>query len=382
MRLLEFESKRIFKAEGIPVPRGEVVSSSREAKQAADSMRLPIILKAQAPVGRRRKSGAVLVAEDLEQVAKTANDMLGMRMDGYVVSRVLVEEYLPAAKELYLSVTIDDAKGKPIVLASSEGGTEIEEVAANSPEKIISQEIDPLSELEQVDARRIASQIGLNADSIPKASDILWRLYQVFAKYDATIAEINPLIITRTDSAYAAGAVLTIDDDALYRHDEISAGILERTQDEIEKEAAKLGIAYVRLEGNIGVIGSGAGLAMTTMDLIRHYGGTPANFLDTGGRITREHIQNCLNIVMKNPKTIAVLANLYGGINPMIEAAHGIAEFVGQKRSLVPMIVKIRGNFEEQAWDILERAGVAIVKTIQTEDAAKLVVELSTKGPL
>jgi len=381
MRLLEFESKRIFEAEGIPVPRGEVVSSSKEAKQAADSIGLPVMLKAQALVGRRAKTGAVLVAEDLEQVVKTANDIIGMRMNGYVVNRLLVEEYLPAVKELYFSVTIDDSKGKPIVLASSEGGTEIEEIAANSPEKIISQEIDPLSELKQDQARRIASQIGLSGHSIPKASDVLWRLYHVFAKYDATIAEINPLVITKTNTPCAAGAVLTIDDDALYRHDEISAGIHERTQDEIEKEAAKLGIAYVRLEGNIGVIGSGAGLAMTTMDLIRHYGGTPANFLDTGGRITREHIQNCLNIVMNDPKVTAVLANLYGGINPMIEAAQGIAEFVSQKRPRVPVVVKIRGNFEEQAWDILERAGVVVVKATQTEDAAKLVVELSTKGP-
>jgi succinyl-CoA synthetase beta subunit len=213
-----------------------------------------------------------------------------------------------------------------------------------------------------------------------KVSSVLWLLYQVFVKYDATIAEINPLIITESRDVYAAGAVLSIDDDALDRHRDVIANTGERTQDDIEREAAEQGIAYVRLGGDIAVIGSGAGLAMATVDLIRDYGGEPANFLDTGGRITRDHVWNCLNIVMKNPRVTGVLVNMYGGINPMVEAAHGIAEFVAEKRLRLPVVVKLRGNSEEEAWSVLKAAGIRVVKTSQTEDAARLIVALSRKG--
>ena len=384
MKLFEFESKRIFKAEKIPVPRGDVVSSSEEAKRRAASLGMPVILKAQVPAGRRAKGGGIRVAEHLEEVAEVAQDMLASRIAGFHVHRVLVEHYLPILRELYLGITIDDSKGKFVVLASSEGGTEIEQIAANAPQKIVSLKVDPLLEFEQYEARRVARQIGLTGDLMLKVSSVLWLLYQVFVKYDATIAEINPLIITESRDVYAAGAVLSIDDDALDRHRDVIANTGEtgeRTQDDIEREAAEQGIAYVRLGGDIAVIGSGAGLAMATVDLIRDYGGAPANFLDTGGRITRDHVWNCLNIVMKNLKVAAILANMYGGINPMIEAAHGLVEFVREKRLQIPVVAKIRGNFEKEAWDILERAGIRVVKTTQTEDAARLVVELSKKGP-
>jgi succinyl-CoA synthetase beta subunit len=383
MKLFEFESKRIFKAEKIPVPRGDVVSSSEEAKTRAASLGMPVILKAQVPAGRRAKGGGIRVAEHLEEVAEVAQDMLASRIAGFRVHRVLVEHYLPILRELYLGITIDDSKGKFVVLASSEGGTEIEQIAANAPQKIVSLKVDPLLEFEQYEARRVARQIGLTGDLMPKVSSVLWLLYQVFVKYDATIAEINPLIITESRDVYAAGAVLSIDDDALDRHRDVIANTGEtgeRTQDDIEREAAEQGIAYVRLGGDIAVIGSGAGLAMATVDLIRDYGGEPANFLDTGGRITRDHVWNCLNIVMKNPRVTGVLVNMYGGINPMIEAAHGIAEFVAEKRLRLPVVVKLRGNSEEEAWSVLKAAGIRVVKTSQTEDAARLIVALSRKG--
>jgi succinyl-CoA synthetase beta subunit len=380
MRLFEFESKRIFKTEGIPVPRGEVTSSSEAAARVASAVGFPAILKAQVPVGRRAKAGAIRVVKDTEGAAKAANEILGTRVHGFEVRRLLVEEYLPVAKELYFSATIDDSKGKPVVLASSEGGTEIEETAARSPEKIFSLEVDPLSEFEQDQARQVAMGIGLEGDLMSKVSNIVWLLYRIFAKYDATIAEINPLVVTADNGLFAAGTVLAIDDDALYRHAEIPIDPEKRIHDDIEREAAELGIAYVRLDGDIGVIGSGAGLAMATIDLITDYGGAPANFLDTGGRITQEHIRKCLDIVTKNPKVSAILANMYGGINPMIEAAKGIAEFVREKQLPVPLVAKIRGNFEEEAWDILEHVGVRVVKTTQTEDAARLAVALSKRS--
>jgi len=380
MRLFEFESIEIFKAEGIPMPRAEVVSSAEEARRTALSLGMPVILKAQVLIGGRAKAGGILVAEDPKEVARAAQEILEMQMTGLKVDKLLVEEYLPVARELFISVTIDDSKGKFVILASSHGGIEIEEIASKFPEKIVSVENDPLLEFEQYKARQIAKQIGLRGDLVPKVSDILWLLYRLFVKYDATTAEINPLIITKTNDVCAAGTVLTIDDDALDRHKELPIKVEERIQDDIEREAAKLGIPYVRLDGNIGVIGSGAGLAMATVDLIKHYGGEPANFLDTGGRITRDHLWNCLDIVMKNPKVAAVIVNMYGGINPIAEGAHGIVEFVEKKGLNIPVVVKVRGNFEEEAWDILQRAGIRVVKATQTEEAAKLIVELSRKG--
>jgi len=380
MKLFEFESKRIFKAEGIPVPRGDVASSSEEAKRTAASLGMPVILKAQVPMGRRAKGGGIRVAEHLEEVAQFAQDILASRIAGFHVHKVLVENYLPVLRELYLGITIDDSRGKFVVLVSSEGGTEIEQIAANAPQKIVSHEVDPLSGFEQYEARQVARRIGLTGDLMLKVSSVLWLLYQGFVKYDATIAEINPLIITASRDVYAAGAVLSIDDDALDRHRGVIVNTGDRTQDDIEREAAELGIAYVRLRGDIAVVGSGAGLAMATVDLIRDCGGEPANFLDTGGRITREHIWNCLDIVMKDPKVAAVLVNMYGGINPMVEAARGIAEFVAEKRLRLPVVVKLRGNSEEEAWSILESAGIRVVKTSQTEDAARLIVALLRNG--
>jgi len=380
MRLFEFESKEIFRAEGIPVPRAEVVSSHEEAKRTAVSLGMPVVLKAQVLAGRRGKAGGVRVAENPEEVAKVAQEILEMRVEGLKVEKLLVEEYLPIARELFLSVTIDDSKGKLVILASSEGGIEIEELVAKFPEKIVSVEIDPLSEFEQYEARRIARRIGLRGDLMLRVSNFLWSLYRLFVKYDATIAEINPLIITKRNDIFAAGAVLEIDDDAFERHKELFINPEDRIQDDIEREATKLGIPYVRLDGDIGVIGSGAGLAMATVDLIRYYGGEPANFLDTGGRITREHIWNCLNIVMKNPRVAAVLVNMYGGINPIVEGARGIVEFMEKEGLSIPVVVKVRGNFEEEAWDILQREGIKVVKATKTEEAAKLIVELTRKG--
>lgn len=379
MKLFEFESKRIFKAGRIPVPRGDVVSSSEEAKRTAASLGLPVVLKAQVPVGRRAKGGGVRVAEHLEEVAGIAQYLLASRVAGFHVRRVLVEHYLPILRELYLAITIDDSKGKFVILASSEGGTKIEEIAANAPQKIVSLEVDPLLGFEQYEARRLVRGIGLTGDLMLKVSGVLWLLYQVLVKYDATIAEINPLITTESGEVYAAGAVLSIDDDALDRQRDVIADTREtgeRTEDDIEREAAEQGIAYVRLGGDIAVICSGAGLAMATVDLIKEYGGEPANFLDTGGGITRDHVWNCLNMVMKNPRVTGVLVNMYGGINPMVEAARGIVEFVDERRLHSPIVVKVRGNSEEEAWSILEKAGIHLVRTTQTEDAVRLIVAL------
>jgi succinyl-CoA synthetase beta subunit len=216
----------------------------------------------------------------------------------------------------------------------------------------------------------------LSKEALLRVSRTLWTLYQIFRRYDATIAEINPLVISKDGNVCAIGAVLIVDNDALFRHAELERRLDERVQDKIERRATELGLTYVRLDGDIGLIGTGAGLTMASVDLVKLYGGEPANFLDTGGRITPEHIKNALSIVLMNPKVRGVLINMYGGINPIVDAAQGIVTLVKEKKLNIPIVVKARGNFEEEAWKILQEAGIEIIKDTRTEVAAQRIIEL------
>jgi succinyl-CoA synthetase beta subunit len=295
---------------------------------------------------------------------------------GIPVRKLLVEERLDFEREIYVAITIDGSMGVPIAMVSSEGGIEIEDIVAKYPERLVAERVDVFSGLEQHQARKLTEGIGLPKEAMVNVSRILWVLYQIFRKYDGTTAEINPLIIDRGGAAYAVGAVLDVDDDALFRHPEMDAKLDQRVEDEIERRASELGLAYVRLDGDIGLIGTGAGLAIATGDLVRLYGGEPANFLDTGGRVTQEHIKNALSIVLMNPKVRGVLINMYGGINPIVDGAQGIVTIAKERRLSMPIVVKVRGNFEEEAWRILQDAGIEIVKDIRTEVAARRITEL------
>jgi len=375
MRLFEFESKPILAEYGIPIPKGMVASSMGEVEGALRSIQPPVVLKAQVTVGRRGKAGAVKVARTPEEAMGLSEELFGMEVHGQRVRRILIEEFIETAKELFLSITIDDSAGKPIILASSEGGVEIEELAREHPEKIVKGFVEPLKGLRGYEARRMAKAMGLSGPTMVEVGRILCALYEAFADYDATIVEVNPLAVTRAGDLCATGAVMIIDDDALDKHPGLRERAEERIEDDIERLAFRLGIPYVRLDGDIGIIGSGAGLATATVDVLRSYGGRPANFLDTGGRITYEHMKNCLDLVFRNPRVRALLVNLYGGINPIVEGAKGIADFVKERGLKVPMVVKVRGNFEEEAWRILEGAGIEVVKSSRTEEAAQRIVE-------
>jgi succinyl-CoA synthetase beta subunit len=377
MRLFEFEAKAFFSSNGIPIPRGKVVETPNEARNVAESLQKPVMLKAQVLVGMRGKAGGIKLAYNPDETEELSKKLLGTGIRGCKVTKLLVEECLDVDRELYLSVTFDSSKGKPVIIASPEGGIEIEETALKSPEKLIQTCVDVFAGLAPFASREIVKKMGLTGDPLIKVSQTLWSLYQVFEKYDAVIAEINPLIITKNQEVSAAGAVLNLDDDALYRHPDVSVKPEERIEDPIELKAWKLGIPYVRLDGNIGTIGSGAGLAIATVDLVKHFGGSAANFLDTGGRITQEHIENALEIVMMNPNVRAILINMYGGINPIVEGAQGIVKFIREKKLRIPVVVKVRGNFEDEAWKILEEAGVDVVKATQTELAAQRIVQLA-----
>ena len=315
------------------------------------------------------------MGEGPEDVARIAEELLRTEIRGYRVDAVLVEEWVEADRELYLGVTIDGEAGAPVVMVSSEGGVSVEELAARSPEKILSAHPDVFRGLSMYEARRLTKRAGLKGKAMLQAAGMLWRLYGVFVRYDALIAEINPLILTRAEDPVAADAVLEVDDAALYRYPQFRHRAEEQIFDPLEREARRGGVSYVALEGDIGIICSGAGLGMATMDLIRARG-RPANFLETGGGITKELMASALRIVLRQPDIRGVFINIYGGINPIHEGAKGIAEVIREEGVEVPLVAKALGNFQEETWAILEDAGVKVVRTVRTDQAVDTLFEV------
>ena len=376
MRLLEYETKRIFSEQGITIPRSELIQSSEGFRELSGKFSFPVVLKAQVPVGGRKKAGGITIAHDQNDIEAGVRSLLGMRIRGCVVRKILLEEYLNIEREAHLSVSIDTSKGTPLILASSEGGVDIEEIARMHPEKVVARTLDIASGLSEDIAAELARRTELEDIPLGKIVDTVKRLYEIFVKYDALLVEANPLVMTPDRRLCAVGAAMTIDDDALHRHPEIACRDEVRIEDEIERDALKENIAYVRLHGDVGIVASGAGLALATLDLVKDYGGDPANFLDTGGQITQQRIRACIEIVLRNKRVRGLVVNMYGGINPMIEAAKGVASFVREKQLGMPVVVKVRGNQEEEAWRILEEAGVTVVKSMRTEIAIQTLMEL------
>ena len=379
MKLLEYEAKKIFSEQGIPIPKGKLIQSSEELGDLSCKFSFPVVLKGQVPVGGRKKAGGITIAHDQNDAEASVSSLLGMRIHDYVVRKILLEECLGIAKEAYISVTIDASKGAPVIVASSEGGVDIEETARIHPEKVLAKTVDIASGVTEDIAAELARRTELEGVPLEKIVDIVKRLYEIFVNYDALLVEANPLVMTIKRELCAVGAAMTIDDDALHRHPDIASRDEIRIEDEIERDSRKQDIAYVRLHGDIGIIASGAGLALSTVDLVKDYGGEPANFLDTGGQITQQRIRACTGIVLKNEKVRGLLINMYGGINPMVEAAKGVASFVTEERLEIPLVAKVRGNQEEEAWRILEEAGVTVVRSIATEIAVQKLIELMRK---
>jgi len=379
MKLLEYEAKKIFSEQGISIPKGKLIQSSEELEDLSCKFSFPVVLKGQVPVGGRKKAGGITIAHDQNDAEASVSSLLGMRIHGYVVRKILVEEYLNVAKEAYISVTIDASEGAPVIVASSEGGVDIEGTARIHPEKVLAKTVDIASGVTEDIAAELARRTELEGVPLEKIVDIVKRLYEIFVNCDALLVEANPLVMTIKRELCAVGAAMTIDDDALHRHPDIASRDEIRIEDEIERDSRKQDIAYVRLHGDIGIIASGAGLALSTVDLVKDYGGEPANFLDTGGQITQQRIRACVGIVLKNEKVRGLVINMYGGINPMVEAAKGVASFVTEKRLKIPVVAKVRGNQEEEAWRILEEAGVTVVRSIATEIAVQKLIELMRK---
>ncbi|MEM4713324.1 MAG: ADP-forming succinate--CoA ligase subunit beta [Candidatus Bathyarchaeia archaeon] len=376
MKLFEYEAKEIFRNFGIPTPKAVVVKSPAYVVSAVEKVGLPLVIKAQVLMGGRGKAGGIRFAKSLDEAVKEAETLLNNKLKGHTVKSVLLEEKLNIKKEYYVGVTINQPTGKLVIMFSTEGGMDIEEIAKEKPEALISRKISISRGFYEFEARNMCKQLGLEGALLTRVSGILRKLYDVFVKYDALTAELNPLVVTENEEVYAADAKIEIDDDALYRQTSLNIKPEERIEDPLMAEATKIGVTYVKLDGDIGIIGSGAGLTMATIDIINDFGGKAANFLETGGSISEQLMYNSVKLLLQDKRLKALFINLYGGINPMVQAANGIAKAYKELKVTMPVLVKLIGNEQEKAWEILESAGIPVVKSIQTEEAVAKLTEM------
>ena len=378
MKLNEYQSKLIFARYGIPIPRGEIANHPGKVREIAARAGYPVVVKAQVLVGGRGKAGGVKVAADPAEAERYATDILNMHIKGIPVRHVLVDEAITAKAEVYLGVVVDRAKGMPTLMASSAGGVEIEQVARETPEKIVRVGIDPAMGLQLFQARGLAFGIGLDKKLVNGFADIAAALYRVFVENDASLAEINPLFVTQDDRLVAADGKLIVDDNALFRHSDLA---LLRDIDEespAERQARESGLSYVKLDGNIGCMVNGAGLAMATMDVIKFYGGEPANFLDIGGGAKAEKVTAALRIILSDPNVRAVMLNIFGGITRGDEVARGIVEALHEVQTQVPMVARIVGTNSEEGRRILTAAKMTTAESL--EEGARIAVEIAKRN--
>jgi succinyl-CoA synthetase beta subunit len=388
MKIHEYQGKEILKRYGVPVPRGIPCFTVDEALKAAETLGGPVwVVKAQIHAGGRGKGGGVKVAKSLAQVKEAAGQILGMQLvthqtgpQGQRVRRLLVEEGADIRKELYVGLVVDRVSQRVTVMASSEGGMDIEEVAAHTPEKIHKVAVDPQAGLSDAQADDLARKIGVPEASVPKARAVFQGLYKAFWETDASLAEINPLILTGDGEVIALDAKINFDSNALYRHPEIVEMRDLDEEDPAEIEASKHDLSYIQLDGNIGCLVNGAGLAMATMDTIKPFGGEPANFLDVGGGATKEKVTEAFKIMLRNPNLAAILVNIFGGIMRCDVIAEGVvaaSKAVGLK---VPLVVRMKGTNEEQGKKLLADSGLPIISADTMGEAARKVVEAAGKA--
>ena len=382
MKIHEYQAKEILRQFGVPVPRGIAAFTVQEAVEAAQKLGGPIwVVKAQIHAGGRGKGGGVKVAKSIDEVKRLATAILGMQLkthqtgpQGQKVRRLYVEDGADIQKEYYVSVVTDRASQKVAVIASSEGGMDIEQVAHNSPEKIITEFIDPLSGMTEAQALRIAAGIGMPADSAAQAADIFQKLYRCYMDSDASLVEINPLNRDSQGKVIALDAKFNFDSNALYRQPEILAYRDLDEEDPAEVEASKFDLAYISLDGNIGCLVNGAGLAMATMDTIKLFGAEPANFLDVGGGATPEKVTEAFKIMLKNDKVKAILVNIFGGIMKCDTIASGVITACRAVNLNVPLVVRMKGTNEELGKKLLADSGLPIISADTMAEAAQKVV--------
>lgn len=374
MRLHEYQAKAILEKHGIKIPRGKIAKSPEEVEQIARELG-KVVVKAQVLVGGRGKAGGIKKAENPEDAKRIASNLIGCILKGHRVEKVLVEEALDIEAEMYVGFTVDRVSKKIAAILSTMGGMDIEEIAKNYPEKIATQLIDPRWGLYDYNIRNLLTEAKVPKELWGELSFIISKLYEIMIKYEAELVEINPLAVTKK-GLIAADARLNVDDNALFRHQDIAA-LAEFTEENVlEREAINLGLNYVHIGGDVGIMANGAGMAMATMDLIKLMGGRPANFLDIGGGASREEVKKAFEILLKsNVKSIFV--NIFGGITRCDEVAHGIVDVLKNLDIKIPIVIRLAGTNEEEGRRILESSGLKIYVVREMEEGAKLAVDLA-----
>ena len=378
MKLHEYQSKKIFERYEVPIPKGRVANIASEAKQIAEELGGRVVIKSQVLVGGRGKAGGIRLAKDPKQAKEIATDILGMEIKGLPVRKILVDEIVDIDQEIYLGIINDRNFRQPVVIASSSGGVDIEEVAQFSPEKIFKLTIDPLLGLQDFQVRDIALGIDLRREFWKQFIKILRGLYRAYIDSDATLAEINPLVITKDKRLIALDAKMIIDDNALFRHPELMEFRDLDIEAPAEIEAQKYGLSFIKLDGDIGCMVNGAGLAMATMDIISQFGGNPANFLDIGGGAGAPKVAAALRIILSDPKVKVILVNIFGGITRCDEVAKGILSALGDMKTNIPVVVRLVGTNAEEGRNLLVDAKIQTAETLV--EAAEMSVLLSNGG--
>jgi succinyl-CoA synthetase beta subunit len=384
VKIHEYQAKQILAKYGVQIPKGEVAETAEKAAEIAGKIGPKVVLKAQIHAGGRGKGGGIKLANGAEDAKKLAKDMIGMKLithqtgpEGKIVKRLLVEEALEIARELYIGIVIDRAREAVVIMASTEGGVEIEKVAAEKPELIFKEYVNPASGFAGFQARKLAFQLGLAAETHKQAVKFITALYRAFEGTDASLAEINPLLVTKQGSVLALDAKMNFDDNALARHPEIQAMRDLDEEEPLEVEASKFNLNYIKLDGNVGCMVNGAGLAMATMDIIKYSGGMPANFLDVGGGVSEEAVTNAFKILVSDKDVKAALINIFGGIVRCDLVAAGIVKAAKEIGLKVPMVVRLKGTNMDAGNKILDESGLAFYAADTMKEAAEKVVPLA-----
>jgi succinyl-CoA synthetase beta subunit len=366
VKIHEVDARAIFSRYGLPVPPSRLVSKAEEAKEAAKEIGCPVVIKAQVLVGGRGKAGGVKLASHPDEAAQKAKAILGMDLKGITVEKVLVARAVDIAKELYVGMVVDRGSRKPLMMVSPAGGIDIEEVARTTPEKILKIVIDPLWGILPFQTRRMTSSLTGDKEIAKKLAAVLGSLYTAFMGVDATLAEINPLVVTPAGDVWAIDAKINIDDSSLFRQKEVAGLRDESAEDPGEVDAREAGLSFVKLKGSIGCVVNGAGLAMSTMDMIKHFGGEPANFLDIGGSSSPDKVLSAMRIILRDSNVKSILVNIFGGITRCDDVARGIIEAKKELGMEVPLVVRLTGTNEDAARDIL--AGTTLISASTMEE--------------
>ncbi len=381
MKIHEYQGKQVLASHGVPVPRSIVITEAAEARAAAEELGGRVVVKAQIHAGGRGKGGGVKLADNPDEAVKLAEEILGMTLitkqtgpEGKLVRTVLIEEALPIDRELYLGVVLDRSEGFPVMMASKFGGMEIEEVAAENPDAILKAHFDPDVGLHPYLSRKLAFGLGLEGDAFKSGIKFMNALAKAYGESDASLLEINPLVTTTDGRVIALDAKMNVDDSALYRHKDIAEMRDIHEEEPLEVEASKFDLNYIKLDGNIGCMVNGAGLAMSTMDIIKHYGGEPANFLDVGGDASQERVAAAFRILLSDPAVKGVLVNIFGGIVRCDMVARGVVAAAEEVKLSIPLVVRLEGTNVEEGRRVLAESGLDLIVGEGMADAAEKVV--------